>query len=149
MIVRIRTLIVVLCLLLAGTMISRAGEAPALRAIATTDVTEVHPDDVFDVTLSLQNLSGATQTIHIPDAGWDRCWKSSNGNVTWDFLDGSNASQTTVQIPPHQTYEFSMPLKMFVAEGYRQSRISFKMGFKTGGFGKAVWSAPISLDVTP
>ncbi len=145
----IRTLILLLAVLFAGAAVSRAGNPPALRAIATTDVTEVHPDDVFEVTLSLENTSAATATIRIPESAWDRCWKSSDGHVTWDFLDTDRSAQTTVQIAPHQTYEFPAPLKMFVAEGFKQSHISFKMGFKTGGLGKITWSAPISLDVTP
>ena len=144
-----RALLLLLAVLLASAAVSRAGDPPALRAIATTDVTEVHPDDVFDVTLSLQNVSGVTEKIRIPDCGWDRCWKSSNSRVSWDYWDCDATYQITIEIPPHQTYEFSKPLKMFVDENFKQSRVSFKMGFKTGGFGKVTWSSPISLDVSP
>jgi hypothetical protein len=142
-------LLLLLAVFFASTAVSHAGTPLPLRAIATTDVTEVHPDDVFDVTLSLQNLSGVTQKIRIPDSAWDRCWKSSNGRVTWDAWNADSDSQVTVEILPHQTYVFPIPLKMYVAEDYKASQVSFKMGFKTGGFGKAAWSAPITLDVNP
>jgi len=144
-----RAFLLLLVIVFAGVSASRAGAPPTLRAIATTDVTEVHPDDVFEVTLSLQNLTGVTQKIRIPDCGWDRCWKSSNSRVTWDFWDCDSTNEITIEIPPHQTYVFDKPLKMFVDEGFKQSRVNFKMGFKTGGFSKVTWSTPISLDVIP
>jgi hypothetical protein len=147
--VKTHTILLLVAIFFAGAVVSRAGSPPPLRAIATTDVTEVHPDDVFEVTLSLQNLSGVTQKIRIPDSAWDRCWKSSNGRVTWDAWNTDSNSQVTVEIAPHETYEFPIAIKMYVDEDYRASSVSFKMGFKTGGFGKVTWSAPITLDVIP
>jgi hypothetical protein len=144
-----RAWVLFLALLFAGIAVSRASEPPALRAIATADVTEVHPDDVFEVTLSLQNLTGVTQKIRIPDFGWDRFWKSSNSRVAWDYVDSAGSNPITIAIPPHETYEFPIPLKMFVSEGYKDTRVTFKMGFKLGGFDKFAWSAPLTLDVTP
>jgi hypothetical protein len=120
-----------------------------LQAIAATDSTEVHPDSVFEVTLSLQNLTGALQTIKIPDCAWDRVWKSSNRHVTWDFWDCDDNDEISIDIPPHQTYLFPKPLKMFVDPSVRKSHMDFRMGFKTKAFGKTLWSSPISLDVTP
>ncbi len=145
----VRSILLLLALLLSGVAIARAGDPPALRAIATTDTDAVHPDDVFDVTLSLQNLSAATEKVRIPECGWDRCWKSSNSRVTWDLWNCDDTAEVTIEIPPHGTYEFPKPLKMFVDEDFKQSRVTFKMGFKTRGFGKIAWSAPISLDVSP
>jgi hypothetical protein len=130
--------------------VSRADDrSPALRAIATSDVTEVHPDGVFEVTLSLENLTNSVQRIRVPDTGWDRVWKSNNRRVSWDAWESDDNAETTIEIPPHETYVFPKTLKMFVDENYTQARIEFRMGFKaTGGpFGKMVWSSPITLDV--
>jgi len=38
---------------------------------------------------------------------------------------------------------------MFVDPDFKGSRIDFRMGFKTGAFREIVWSAPISLNITP
>ncbi len=133
---------------LAAVAVSRGGPI-VLRAIAMTDSTEVHPDDVFDVNLSLQNLTNTVQSIKISESGWDRNWKSSNHHVTWDAWDSDENDMTTVEIPPHGTYVFPKALRMFVDEAVKPSRIDFRMGFKTTGFGKILWSSPITLDVTP
>ena len=44
---------------------------------------------------------------------------------------------------------FPKPLRMFVESSVKQSRIDFRMGFKTVAFGRTIWSNPITLDVTP
>ena len=102
-------------LLLAAPAVSRADDkAPVLRAIATADETEVHPDSVFDVTLSLENETDTVQTIHIPDPAWDKVWRSSNRHVTWDFWDTDDNNTIAVEIEPHGSYTFPKPLKMYV-----------------------------------
>jgi hypothetical protein len=144
-------LILLTACFLAAITICRAGDRnpEPLRAVATTDSTEVHPDDVFDVTLSLENLTNAVQKITIPDPAWDRVWRSSNRHVTWDFWDSDFNDQLTIEIPPHGSYVFPKPLKMFVDIPGKKSRMEFRMGFKTKAFGKTLWSTPISIDVTP
>lgn len=125
-----------------------SGHSVPLRAIATTEETDVHPDAVFDVTVRLQNLTDSVQIVKIPDPDWDRVWKSSNRRVTWDAWESDESTEITIQIAPHQTYTFSKPIKMFVDESVKPGRIEFRMGFRTGAFGKTLWSAPIILDVT-
>jgi hypothetical protein len=128
--------------------LARADGLP-LKAIATADSTEVHPDSVFEVTLSLQNLTGAAQTIKIPEANWDRDWRSSNPLVSWDAWNSDEEGDITIEIPPHGAYVFPLALKMFVDDSVKKSRIDFRMGFRTTKFGKTVWSSPITLDVIP
>jgi hypothetical protein len=138
--------------LLAGLAVSRADDSRhsvALRAVATTDSTEVHPDSVFEVTVSLQNLTNSVQTIKIPDCGWDRVWRSSNRHVTWDEWDCDENNEISVQIAPHGSYVFPKALRMFVDEAAKPARIDFRMGFKTTAFGKTLWSGPITIEVTP
>jgi hypothetical protein len=145
-----RILIFAACLL-ATLAVSRAddsGHGDPLRAIATADSTEVHPDSIFEVTLSLQNLTNTVQKIKVPDCAWDRLWKSNNRRVTWDSWECEDKSESTVEISPGETYVFPNTLKMFVNESVKQSRVDFRMGFKTAAF-KIVWSAPITLDVIP
>jgi hypothetical protein len=142
-------LLLAVCLVAVVTRADDSGRSAAMKAIATSDVTEVHPDAVFEVTLSLQNMTDTTLKIRIPESGWDRVWKSSNHRVSWDALDSDDRSEITIEIAPHDTYVFPKTLKMFVDESFKQSRIDFKMGFKPAAFGKVVWSDPISLDVTP
>ena len=145
-----RWLLLLLCSSLLLPHVSRAGDsAAALRPVVTADTTDVHPDDVFAVKLGLENLSSSQVTIRVPDTGWDRFWKSSNRNVTWDLWDGDSGAVESVEIPPHTTYVFPQPLKMFVDPDFKGSRIDFRMGFKTGAFRQIVWSAPISLNITP
>ena len=74
-----------------------------LRATASADTSEVHTDSVFEVTLTLENLTDSAQKIKIPDRGWDRVWKSSNRHVTWDPWDCEEDRDITIEIPPHQT----------------------------------------------
>ena len=143
-----RPLLILAACLLAGLAVTRADTIP-FRAIAETDSTEVHPDSVFDVTLSLQNLTNSEETLKIPDCGWDRLWKSSNRHVTWDAWDCDETTDITVTIAPHDTYVFPKTLRMFVDEAVKASKIDFRMGFKTKAFGKTIWSSPITLDVTP
>jgi hypothetical protein len=147
---RFKSLTFLACLL-AATLFSRADDKGAvLRAVATTDYTEVHPDGVFDVTLSLENPTDVVQKITIPDPGWDRVWKSSNHHVTWDFWDSDFNDKVTIEIQPHGTYVFPKPLKMFIDQAGKKTRMEFRMGYKTGGaFSKTLWSNPITLDVTP
>lgn len=145
-----RSLILLAACFLACLAVCRADDSRnALRAIATTDSSEVHPDDVFEVTLSLENLTSTVQRIKIPECGWDRVWKSSNRRVTWDAWDCDEDRDITVEIPPGQTYVFPKTLKMFVDSSVKQSRIDFRMGFRTVAFGRTLWSTPITLDVTP
>jgi len=144
--------ILFLCLLapLASLRADDSSHAGALHAVATTDSTEVHPDSVFEVTLALENVSDTTQTIVIPECGWDRTWKSSDRRVTWDFWDCDNNAKITIQIPAHESYTFSTPLKMFVTpSSSKEARIVFRMGFKTAAFGKVLWSGPMTIDVIP
>lgn len=145
-------LLLILAACLPALALCRADDSrhpAALRAIATADSTEVHPDNVFEVTLALENLTNTVQKIKVPNCGWDRLWKSSNHRVTWDFWDCDDNSEVTVEILPRQTYTFPKPLKMFVDGDVKKSRQTFRMGFKTAAFGKTLWSSPISLDVTP
>jgi hypothetical protein len=145
-----RPLFLAACLLIAISVCRADDRADtALRAVATADSTEVHPDNVFDVTVSLENLTGVAQKITIPDPAWDRVWRSSNRHVTWDFWDSDYNDQVTIEIPPHQSYVFPKPLKMFVDEASKKSRMDFRMGFKTRTFGKTLWSSPITLNVIP
>ena len=146
---RLKFLLLAFCLLATVALSRAGGQAVLLRAIATTDVTEVHPDDVFDVTLSLENPTNATQILKLPVANWDRIWKSSNRHVTWDAMNSGEGEETTVEIAPHSTYEFPDVLKMYVDPDFKGTRVDFRMGFRTTIFGKIVWSAPISLTVTP
>jgi len=149
---RLKSLRILAACLLTGLPASRADDSrhPApLRAVATTDSTEVHPDSVFEVTLSLENPTGAVKTIKIPNCGWDRVWRSSNRQVTWDFWDCDDTGDITIEIPPHGSYIFPKPLKMFVDAEVKKSRMAFRMGFKTRAFGKTLWSAPITVDVIP
>jgi len=135
---------------LAALAVCQADDRPAtLRAIATTETTEVHPDSVFDLTLSLENLTDAVQEVIIPDPGWDRVWKSNNRHITWDFWDSDFNDQITIQIPPHESYVFPRPLKMFVDGAGKKTRMDFRMGFKTKTFSKTLWSSTISLTVIP
>jgi hypothetical protein len=144
-----RILILLAICLLAGCQAVSPGQQPAaLQAVATTDSTEVHPDNVFDVNLSLVNLTGETQTIKIPDCGWDAIWRSSNGHVTWDFWDCDYNDDVSIEIAPHDTYVFPKPLKMYVESADRPT-VKFSMGFKDRAINKTLWSSPISLDVTP
>lgn len=138
----------IFALLIALPVLSRA-DAPALRAIATADYTDVHPENVFEVTVSLENLTGTVQRVKMPECGWDRLWKSSNRHITWDAWDCDQDTEITVEIPPHQTYEFPKTIRMFVDEAEKQSRLDFRLGFKAATFGKVLWSAPITLTVTP
>jgi hypothetical protein len=145
-----RILIPAICLL-AICSFSRADDsrhAAALRVIATADSEEVHPDSIFEVSLSLENLSNTVLRIKVPETGWDRLWKSSNRRVSWDAWNSDGDTDTTVEIAPHQTFSFPQTLKMFVDESYTQPRVTFSMGFKTATF-KTLWSAPITLDVIP
>lgn len=145
---RFKQFLILAACLLALPLISRA-DAPALRAIATADYTEVHPENVFEVTLSLQNLTGTVQRIKMPQSNWDRLWKSSNRHVTWDAWDSDDQTETTVEIGPHETYEFPKTLRMFVDDSVKESHLDFRMGFRAARFGKIVWTAPITLDVIP
>ena len=149
---QLRSILVLASCLVASIAVCRAGgarQAIQLEAIATTDSEEVHPDSVFEVTLSLKNPTGTTETLMIPDCGWDRLWKSSDHRVTWDYWDCDESSDITITIPAHQSYVFPMPLKMFVNPSDKRTKIDFRMGFKTKAIGKALWSAPITLDVAP
>jgi hypothetical protein len=125
-----------------------SGRGPALQVIATADSTDVHPDGLFDVTLSLENMTGSVQRIKVPYCGWDRLWKSSNRRVEWDAFDCGDDTVSTIEIPPHGTYVFPKPIGMYVDESVTLPRIDFRMGYRTGSFGKTLWSAPISLNVT-
>ena len=120
-----------------------------LRAIATTDSTEVHPENVFEVTLALENPSDVAQKIKIPACGWDRVWRSGNRRVTWDFWDCDADDEITIEIRPHERYVFPKQLKMFVDSSVKKSRVAFRMGFKTATFSKTLWSDPITLEVIP
>ena len=149
---RVRSLLVLAACLLAGPVVSRAGDsrdAGALRAVAATDTTEVHPESVFEVTLSLENPTNTAQKIKIPDCGWDHVWTSSNRHVTWDFSDCDSNSEITIEIPPRGSYIFPKPLRMFVDGEDKKSRMVFRMGFKTAASRKTLWSRPITIDVTP
>ncbi len=149
---RARSLPIMAACLLAGLAVSRGDDSrhsTPLQAVATTDATEVHPDSVFEVTLSIENHTDSAQSIKIPYAGWDRMWKSSNHHVTWDEWDSDENDETTVQIPPHKSYIFPKALRMFVDDATKPGRLDFRMGFKTKAFGKTLWSSPITLDVTP
>jgi hypothetical protein len=132
--------------LLATAAVSFA-DTPALRATASADSTEVHPDSVFEVTLSLQNLTGAVEKIKVPDAGWDHLWKSSNWRVSWDATDSEQGTDSVIEITPYQTYVFPNALKMYVDQSVTQAHVDFRMGFKTSVFGKTAWSNSITLDV--
>ena len=143
--------ILALCLL-APLALCRAEDSRhpvALRAIAETDSSEVHPDSIFEVTLTLENPTDSVQKIKIPERGWDRVWRSSNRRVTWDPWSTDYDNQITVEIPPHGKYTFPRPLRMFVDESVKRSRIDFRMGLKMTAFGKTFWSAPITLEVYP
>ena len=109
----------------------------------------MHPDSVFEVTLALENPTDFVQRIRIPERGWDRVWKSSNHRVTWDPWDCEDDRDITIEIPPHQSYVFPKPLRMFVESSVRKSKIGFRMGFRTVMFGRTLWSSPITLDVIP
>jgi len=139
-------------LLLATIMPSRAVDSSRgaiFRVIATADSTEVHPEALFDVTLSLQNLTGTVQRIQVPYCGWDRLWRSSNRRVEWDAFDCGDDTVSTVEIPPHGTYVFPKALGMYVDESFSGPSIDFRMGFKTSMLGKTLWSQPISVEVVP
>jgi hypothetical protein len=139
-------LLFTLAMLLAAT----AGAAPTLQAIAEAEYTEVHPQTVFEVTLTLRNITALPEKIKVPDCSWDRDWKSSDHRVTWDPWDCDEDSVETVEIPPHKTYVFPATLKMYVdASPDKESNITFRMGFRTTAFGERVWSNPITLDVIP
>ena len=146
-----KSLVALAACFLAAFPLARADDSrhASLRAIASTDTSEVHPDNVFDVTLTLENLTGTVQTIKIPERAWDRIWKSSNRRVSWDAWDSDEDHDVTIEIPPHESYVFPKPLRMFVESSVKQSRIDFRMGFKTVAFGRTIWSNPITLDVTP
>ena len=147
-----KSLVILLACLVAGIPASRADDSRQsglLRAVATADSSEVHPDNVFEVIVSLQNPANTVQRIKIPEAAWDRVWKSSNRHVTWDFWESDDDKDVTIEIPPGQSYTFPKPLRMFVDSSVRKSRFTFRMGFKTVAFGKTLWSDPITLDVTP
>jgi len=140
------------CLLLATATLSHAvdsGRGQVFRVTATVDSTDVHPDALFDVTLSLENMTGTVQRIKVPYCGWDRLWKSSNRRVEWDAFECDEDTVSTVEIPPHGTYVFPKALSMYVDESVTLPRIDFRMGYRTGAFGKTLWSAPINLDVIP
>lgn len=134
-------------LFLASPSLTRAGDGPALQAIATTDATDVHPDALFDVTLSLKNMTGSVQRIKVPYCGWDRLWKSSNRRAEWDAFDCDQDTSSTIEIPPHGTYVFPKALGMYVDESVTLPSINFRMGYKAAAFGKTLWSAPISINV--
>ncbi len=124
--------------------------ANALRVTATPDSTEVHPDSVFEVTLSIENLTGVAQKLKMPERLWDHLWKSSNRLVTWDAWDDDEDKDITIEIAPHQTYVFPDTIKMFVDDDItKRTRVDFKMGFRPATFTRTFWSAPITLDVTP
>jgi hypothetical protein len=55
----------------------------------------------------------------------------------------------TIEIAPHGSYVFPKPLKMFIDVTGKKGRMEFRMGFKTKAFGKTLWSAPISVELTP
>ncbi|HEX4085533.1 MAG TPA: hypothetical protein VHY22_11515 [Chthoniobacteraceae bacterium] len=120
-----------------------------LKATAATDTDEVHPDSVFDVTLTLENPTAYVQSIRIPDCGWDRTWRSSNRHATWDPWDCDSNDQVTIQIQPHRSYVFPKPIRMFINGIDKERKLEFKMGFRPAAFGKIIWSNPIALDVTP
>jgi hypothetical protein len=123
--------------------------AVTLQAEAVTDSEEVHPDSVFEVTVSLKNVGDSPQEVKIPECAWDRVWRSSNRHVTWDFWDCDDDNEITVTVPPHGSYEFPKPLRMFVDESAKAGKVDFRMGFKTKAFGKTIWASPITLDVVP
>jgi hypothetical protein len=137
------------CLFLASSALSRAGDSPVFQVIATADSTDVHPEALFDVTLSLKNLTASVQRIKVPYCGWDRLWKSSNHRVEWDAFDCDQDTSSTVEIPPHETYVFPKALGMYVDDSVTLPRIDFKMGYRPAAFGKTLWSAPITLNVIP
>jgi hypothetical protein len=144
-----RRLLIAAVLLLAAATLSHA-DTPVFRVIATADNTDVHPDGVFEVTLSLVNITNSVQKLAIPENAWDRLWRSSTRLVEWDALDNYGDTINTVSIPPHETYQFPRSLKMYVADSVtNQSRIAFRMGLKITTFGKTTWSPPITLEVTP
>ena len=147
-----RSVVLLATLLLIPLSFCRAGDSRhpvTLRTIATADSAEVHPESVFEVTLTLENVGDTVQQIKIPEAGWDRVWRSSNRHVTWDYWDCGADNDVTIEIPPHRSYVFPKPLKMFVEGSVRQSHITFRMGFKTAAFGKTLWSVPVALEVIP
>jgi hypothetical protein len=142
-------LLLVVCLL---PFLARADDfrqSTALLVTATTDATEVHPDSIFEVTLTLENPTDTVQRIRIPEHAWDHVWKSSNSRVTWDTWDFDQDGRVTIEIQPHAKYVFPKPLRMFVQESVKASRLGFRMGFKTTTFGKTLWSAPITIEVIP
>ena len=147
-----RLLLIVAACLLSVLAVSHADDrrdSAGLQAIATTDSTEIHTDEVFEVTLSLQNLTNGVRTIKISGSNWDRNWKSSDHRVGWDAWDSDDNEAMTVEIPPHDTYVFPKTLRVYVNEGVKPGRINFRMGFRTATFGKTVWSSPIGIDVIP
>jgi len=148
--VSLRYLIIFAVCFIGLPILSRADDrSPAVRIIATADYTEVHPDGVFDVTLSLKNLTNATLKIQVPEGDWDRLWRSSNRHVTWDAWTVDGDEETPVEIPPHQTYTFPKALEMYVDDTVKESHVEFKMGFKAKSFGKTLWSDSITLEVIP
>lgn len=125
-----------------------AGESRLmLHALASADTTEVHPDGVFEVTLSLQNPTGMEEIIQVPECGWDKNWKSSNHLVLWDPVVCDEDHELTIKLPPHSTYVFPKTLDLYVDESVRKPRVTFSLGFRVKEFGKVFWSNPISLDV--
>jgi len=146
-----RILIPLACLLVCAPL-CRAGNSRqpiVLKVTADADQTEVHPDGIIDVTLSLENPTGVAESIKIPERCWDHLWKSSNHVVTWDAWDSDDDSDVTIEIPPHGSYDFPEPLKMYVdTDSQKEFHTTFRMGFKTS-FSKVFWSDPITLDVTP
>jgi len=136
---------------LAGAALCNAGDVRplTLKVVATADTDEVHPDSAFDVTLTLENPTNTVESIRIPDCGWDKVWRSSNRHVTWDAWDCDGDDQVTVEIQPHDSYVFLKPLRMFVDGISKETKLDFKMGFKTSAFGKVLWSDSIKLNVTP
>ena len=147
---RTKILLLAIALLTICPNASRADELRnQFRAVASTEATEVHPDAVFEVTVAKENITGTVQTIRIPDCGWDRVWRTSNRHATWDEWDCGYNDWVTVEIQPHESYVFPKPLKMYVAGSVKTPRVDFKLGFKMSTFGKTLWSAPLSVAVTP
>jgi len=147
---RSRVLILAACFF-AGAIFCRADDSRhvELKAVASTDSTEIHPDSVFEVTVSLMNPTNVVQHVRIPDCGWDRVWRSNNRHVTWDFWDCDYNDVISVDIDPGDSYVFPKPLRMYVTGGTKESHIEFKMGFKESTFGKTLWSDPVGIDVIP